>query len=301
MIAMHPHTGHAGLVVSSKNHAPITSLDKSFLMTKLAEHGYLVLRDFEVGIEGFSRLVRQSSARISLDPARSFNGDTAQKVDAGTAPVGLHCENGNSPFWPDLCWFYCEREPEQGSQTTICDGMAVYEAMSDGDRAAFAAQDIEYSRRVDETKWKTYVLHALADHPAAPHSIADVTVAHLQALAEGSEGTTIVLNSDNSIHYRFRTAAIRKSTLAATPRPSFANSIFGPSYNYETPRIAFADGSDIPAETLAGLAEVCEAHTHEVGWKTGDVVMIDNTRVMHGRREIQDTRRVIYNALSYSA
>jgi hypothetical protein len=31
-----------------------------------------------------------------------------------------------------------------------------------------------------------------------------------------------------------------------------------------------------------------------------DVVLIDNTRVMHGRRRIEDPVREIYNALSYA-
>lgn len=299
MLNVVPHTKHAGGIVAVNEPIEITSVGRDVLIDQLAQHGYLVLRGFATNINAFSRLVRQTSGRISLDPARSFSGGTAQKVDAGTGPVGLHCENGNSPFWPELCWFYCEREPSLGSQTTICDGYLVYDNLNPEARDAFAAQDIVYSRRVPEDLWKTYALHALAGQEDGPKHLDQVTIEHLWNLMSAKEGSNITLNEDRSIHYRFRTPAVRQSAISGAARLAFANSIFGPSYNYETPVISFADGTPIPVDLLAEVDAVCDRHTHEVGWHTGDVVLIDNTRVMHGRRRIEDTGRVIYNALSY--
>ncbi|WP_297479073.1 TauD/TfdA family dioxygenase [Ferrovum sp.] len=302
MLSVVPHTKRSGGIVTTSEPTEITAVGCDFLLDLLAQHGYVLLRGFTTNIDGFSRLVRQTSGRISLDPARRFNGDTAQKVDAGTDPVGLHCENGNSPFWPELCWFYCECEPRIGSQTTVCDGYLVYDDLRPEARAAFAGQDIVYSRNVSETMWKAYALHALADQEDGPTQLEQITVAHLQGLmAASGEGSSVALNEDNSIYYRFRTPAIRQSAISGDTRLAFANSIFGPSYNYETPVITFADGTPIPTDLLAEVDAVCDRHTHEVGWHTGDVVLIDNTRAMHGRRHIEDTGRIIYNALSYRA
>jgi hypothetical protein len=82
-------------------------------------------------------------------------------------------------------------------------------------------------------------------------------------------------------------------------RIAWANSIFGPSYNYETPRITFGDGREIPADLLDEMRGLTDELTRDIEWKNGDVVMIDNTRVMHGRRAITDPDRTIFNALSY--
>jgi hypothetical protein len=68
--------------------------------------------------------------------------------------------------------------------------------------------------------------------------------------------------------------------------PAFANTILGPSYNYQKPKFSFADGSMISEELIAELAGLCEQHTQEIEWKNGDVAIIDNKRFMHGRREI---------------
>ncbi len=296
-----PHTKRSGGIIATNEFVEITSVGRDFLIDLLAKYGYLVLRGFDTDINTFSRLVRQTSGRISLDPARRFNGDTAQKVDAGTGPVGLHCENGNSPFWPEFCWFYCEREPLIGSQTTVCDGYLVYDDLSPEACAAFIGQDIVYSRRVSENLWKTYALQALSDLDDGPKQLDQVTIEHLRKLMSVADSGSITLNEDGSIHYCFRTPAVRQSAISGDIRLAFANSIFGPSYNYETPVISFADGNPIPAELLAEVGIVCDRHTHNVGWHTGDVVLIDNTRVMHGRRRIEDTGRVIYNALSYRA
>ncbi|CAB3746818.1 TauD/TfdA family dioxygenase [Paraburkholderia humisilvae] len=292
------HAGGSGLVVESLNHAELARLAPAYLLGQLAEHGYLVLRGFQHGIDAFSRLVRATSTTISLDPARRFDGDTAQKVDAGYDRVGLHCENGNSPFWPDLCWFYCQTAPARGSQTTVCDGKAVYRQMTAAQKAAFDAQDIVYARRVDEQRWKTYAFHALASQGQHLACTKDATFGHLLSLTQGRTGTRLTLNDDGSVRYRFQVPAVRASHINPHLTHNFANSLFGPSNHYEKPEITFANGGAIPQALLVELEALCERFTAEIGWQTGDVVLIDNTRVMHGRRAIEDKARSIFNALS---
>jgi hypothetical protein len=96
--------GHgAGRLIESRGQ-PLSLLDKDFVMKRLAHAGHLLLRGFPTGVDAFSALVRALSVRVTLDPARRFGGhDTvAQQVDAGFDAVGLHCENANSPFVPQL-------------------------------------------------------------------------------------------------------------------------------------------------------------------------------------------------------
>jgi alpha-ketoglutarate-dependent taurine dioxygenase len=271
----------------------LAGVDRRRLLSLLAAEGVLLLRGFEVSPEGFAQLVRRVSSRVTLDPAREFRGDVAQKVDAGHAAVGLHCENGNTPFQPDLCWFHCERAADRGSQTTVCDGYAVWDALSAGARAAFSRQPIRYLRRVEAQRWRRFVSHARGGQPAPEQ----VTVADLRALAAGRADLHIEPNADGSIVYSFVTGAVHPTLFGS--RPAFANSILGPSYNYEAPVISFADGTPLSADLLAEVRQVTERLTEDIDWQDGDVVLIDNTRVMHGRRRIEDPRRSIFNALSF--
>lgn len=285
----------SGVLVQAAPGATLADLDPAEVVKLLATAGFVVFRGFEPDLESFSAFVHAHSSRITLDPARSFHGgDVAQKVDAGTAAVGLHIENGNSPFAPDLTWFFCEKAASSGSQTTVCDGYRVWDAFSEDARSAFS-QEIVYSRRVDEPKWKAFVRHHLGDDKPAD----EVTVEDMRALATGSGKTTIELLEDRGIRYDFQIPAAH-ATLFGT-RLSFANSILGPSYNYEKPRITFADGSELSTQLMIEVQELTDKLTEDLDWRDGDVALIDNTRVMHGRREILDTNRTIYNAQSYLA
>lgn len=289
-----PYGTGSGKLVVNRGDQRLTDLAPEWTVPLLAETGFLLFRGFQPDLAAFSEFVKAHSAKVTLDPARTFHGgDVAQKVDAGTAAVGLHLENGNSPFSPDLTWFFCEKAASRGSQTTVCDGVRVWERTSESAKDRFLAQDIVYSRRVEEAKWKQFVFH----HLGGAKPLADITVDDILTQANDRDSTTIEANADGSITYSYRVPAVHP-TLFDT-RLSWANSIFGPSFNYETPRITFADGEELSAELLDEMRSVTEAVTQNLDWVDGDVALIDNTRVMHGRRAIEDTNRTIYNALSY--
>lgn len=63
--------------------------------------------------------------------------------------------------------------------------------------------------------------------------------------------------------------------------------------------MSFTDGGELDSDILAQTKEVTDAVTEDISWQDGDIVLIDNTRVMHGRRQIVDSRRSIFNAQSF--
>lgn len=294
-----PHGGGRGAVMVDHAGRSLCELDPRAIIAALAQSGYILFSGFRVDLAAFSRFVLAHSSRVTLDPARNFHGGAvAQRVDAGRAAMGLHLENGNSPFRPDLTWFFCEKAASEGSQTTVCDGCEVWQRASASAKRQFEGQEIAYRRMVEEDKWKTFVYHYLA---ATRPSITmdEIEIGDLLALVEGDPATTITPRPDGSIIYLFRTLAVHRTLFG--DRVAWANSIFGPSYHYEAPRITFGDGRDIPAGLLEEMRALTDELTQDIQWRNGDVVLIDNTRVMHGRRAIEDPARTIFNALSYLA
>lgn len=286
-------TGNGRIILGDAG-ARLDQLDPGEIVELLRTAGFLLFRGFDTSIERFNGFVTRMSSLVVADPAREFFGEAAQKVDAGMQAVGLHLENGNSPFRPDLTWFFCQKAASSGSQTTVCDGYRVWEGLSDEARDAFTAQDIVYARNVGERAWKGLALHLLAGRK----SYAEVTLDDLRAFIREPERTQVRDNGDGSVFYAHREPAVRNPTLLGD-RPAWANSIFGPSYNYERPVITFADGSEISPALLDEADRVTRNMTEDIDWRDGDVVIIDNTRVMHGRREILDPQRTIFNAQSY--
>lgn len=286
------HGRFDGLALEAKPGAHLDDLGHGSLVPPLSQAGYLVLEGFEGNLDAFTRLVRRCSARTSLDPARSLDG-AAQKVDAGTAAVGLHCENGNSPFQPTLCWFYCVRAARSGSETTVCDGVAAWRRLSPDARACFGACSLRYSRHVPERLWRRMAFIGMGQ--SIP--LEQITLAHLRSLVDLKDATELREDRDGTLFYEVRRPAAARCQFGG--ELAFANSLSGPSYNYESPEISFDDGSAIGDWLLQEVKEATAATTDEVQWRDGMVVLIDNTRVMHGRRAIVDTDRTIFNALSY--
>ncbi len=275
--------------------ADVTLLDTaSVLLDDLREAGHVLLRGFKPSLEDFNALVQKCSAKVTLDPARQFHGDVAQLVDSGKDAIGLHIENGATPYPPDLLWFHCVTAAQSGSQTTVCDGRRVWDRMDEPTRRLFFDNPVVFSRSVGEEQWRQFTAFSLGNGRRP----ADVTLDDLRGLA--AQGSTTITPAENgAVHYSFETRAARPSKWSDAP--VWANSIFGPSYNYETPVIHFADGREIPRDVLDEMARITEEVTEEIAWQDGDVVLIDNSRVMHGRRPITDSRRTIVNAQSFAA
>jgi hypothetical protein len=253
----------------------------------LEQDGWTILRGFEVDMAAFSALIAQMCRTITFDPAREQAEANTQKVDAGLGPIGLHIENGNTPVCPDIVAFYSARAAFEGSQTTICDGREVV-ARFDPDRRRRWSQPVSVRRRLPEALWKRYLAN---EHPAISRP-EEVTEAHVLQFQAAIPNQSFTLNPDGSLDYELRIAPVRPSALSGGE--GFANAILGPSHNYEPPTYAFSDGELVEADEIEAIRAIAETCTHEINWQDGDVALLDNTRIMHGRRAIRDACRTLF-------
>lgn len=253
----------------------------------LARDGWAILRGFDVDMQSFSDLVAWLCAKITFDPAREYTADNTQKVDAGLGPIGLHIENGNTPKCPDVVAFFARRAAFEGSQTTICDGVQVYQAFDDRLKQRWS-QKMTVTRTLPEVLWKRYLAN---EHPALT-SPDQVRFEHVLQFKAAIPNQDFVLNDDGSLVYSLTLDPVRKSNLAAVT--GFANAVLGPSHNYQPPRYTFADGSEVTPDEIEALRAIAEPFTTEINWQDGDVAVLDNTRILHGRRAIKDPTRELY-------
>lgn len=244
----------------------------------LREKGWILLRHQDYDVQRFSELMTALCQKLTYDPARENITQQSQKVDAGTQAVGLHIENGTTPLPPDIIAFFSEVSASQGSQTTVCDGHAVYNSLSEPLKQKFATP-MTISRYLPKQIWQKYVATALNIAEADT-----VTWEDLNKFIQMIPGQAISPAHEGGVEYHLQMNMIRHDNLKGVP--AFANTILGPSYNYQKPKFSFADGREISQELIAELAQLCEQHTQEIDWQDSDVAIIDNKRLMHGRREI---------------
>lgn len=254
----------------------------------LTRDGWTLLRGFHPDMDGFGDLVGRLCSRVTFDPARSHTTDKTQMVDAGLGPIGLHIENGNTPRCPDIVCFFAERAAFEGSQTTICDGVAVWNGFDDARKARWS-QKMTVERVLPEALWKRYLAN---EHPALSDP-SQVTMEHVLQFQQAVPGQAFELHDDGSLTYRLTVDPVRGSAFGGDAL-GFANAVLGPSHNYQPPRYRLADGSEVDRDEIEEIREIAETCTHEINWQDGDIAILDNTRVMHGRRAIADANRNLF-------
>lgn len=259
----------------------------SIVKSHLDSDGWALLRGFEMDITRFSAITAHLCKTITFDPARENTDEKTQKVDAGLGPIGLHIENGNTPICPDIVAFYSTKAAFEGSQTTICDGRAVFEAFSEAQKARWS-QRMMVTRTLPEVLWKRYLAN---EHPAISEP-EEVTQEHILQFKAAIPDQDFTLNADGSLEYRIKVSPVRPSSLSNGL--GFANAILGPSHNYEPPVYTLEDGSVVNDAEIEELREIAETCTVEINWQDGDVAVLDNTRIMHGRRAIKDQDRRLF-------
>lgn len=253
----------------------------------LNRDGWALLRGYDVDMAAFSALTAELCSTITFDPAREFSERNTQMVDAGLGPIGLHIENGNTPVCPDIVAFYSAKAAFEGSQTTICDGRDVLASMSEAQRARWS-QPMTVSRKLPELLWKRYLAN---EHPAISEP-EEVTEEHILQFKAAIPNQDFDMHEDGSLTYHITLNPVRPSALSGAA--GFANAVLGPSHNYEPPVYRLADGSLVSAEEIEELRELAEDSTTEINWQDGDIAVLDNTRIMHGRRAIKDQDRQLF-------
>lgn len=253
----------------------------------LERDGWTLLRGFETDIASFSDLTKALCRKITFDPAREYGDANTQKVDAGTGHIGLHIENGNTPVCPDIVAFFSPVAAFEGSQTTVCDGRAVYEAMDDSQKERWC-RPMTVERHLPEALWKRYLAN---EHPAISRP-EEVTSRHVEEFRAAIPNQDFDLLEDGGINYRLTVSPVRASALSGGF--GFANAVLGPSHNYAPPRYRLDGRDEVGPDEVETLRELAETFTHEINWQDGDIAVLDNTRVMHGRRAIVDTNRQLF-------
>ena len=103
--------------------------------------------------------------------------------------------------------------------------------------------------------------------------------------------TLLIIDDDESIEINYICSAIQQSSCGNYP--VFISSLL-PAKSMYADSVTFDDGSEIDDKIMCELNDIAEKITAEICWEKGDILMIDNTRVMHGRRAFVDDKRDIY-------
>ena len=273
------------------------------VMSVLDQVGAILFRGFpDGGDHGFDRCIEA----LDLKPftyAESLSNAVRKNrsprvFTANEAPpeleIFLHHEMAQTPLFPRYLFFYCERAALTGGATPLC--------RSDRLMTELQRQLPDFVRRCRELGVSyTHTMPAQADSGSGQgRSWLDTLSVNSRAAAEaklqqlGYTWTWLVGDD-----LRVTTPALPAIRQTSTGAEVFFNQLVAAFAGWQDPRnsatssVCFGDGSSMPAPALKQMVAIAYQQVYDHLWQVGDVILIDNLRVMHGRRPFSGARTVL--------
>jgi len=264
----------------------LQTMEREVVIECLKRFGGVLFRSFSIGLEGFHAFVQSYSKERIKYPAAN-RGDVSSEYRVQTAPglgaLRLHSELSHSPFRPDLCWFYCVKKPSLGGETLFCDGSLLVARLSKKTVAFLESRMLRYTKSIPLPAWK---------------QLAGVfTSQEIQEFLNVDPRAQCFDIRTNEVRQDFITPILHFSKFM--DRRVFANNILyyfrmGRPLRYPT----LDDGSLLPESLISEIDESARKCTYQLHWHDNDLLMLDNTRFMHGRRKLIDPDRVLWTQFS---
>ncbi|MGV0102205.1 TauD/TfdA-like domain-containing protein [Nostoc sp. DSM 114160] len=268
--------------INNLDNVSILELDKEEIISLFKANGILLFRGFDVDVDIFKKFTNLLSTDFINYASGAFsrrviNGDeTLLSVNDFKSEIKLHGEMYYQQNIPLMLWFFCANPPLKDGETTVCDGRQFFNEMSSSTKELFRQKKLKFNVRMSQEDWqKKYQTDDL--NP-------------LEEMCQ-KNNTHLTINDDRSILLEYISPAIIPSRCGKYQ--VFINSLL-PTKQLNPKILNLEDDSEIPEEVISELNEIAEKITTEISWQKSDILMIDNTRVLHGRRSFADDQRDIY-------
>jgi alpha-ketoglutarate-dependent taurine dioxygenase len=269
----------------------------------LVDHGGVLFRGYEVaGSEGFRAFARAfGHPLVSYDFGSTPRTRVSDGVYSSTEypahqQIPLHNEQSYTRDWPMKIWFHCQLAAALGGETPIADSRKVYRRVDAGIRERFCARGLLYVRnygngldlpwqRVFDTNDPGAVEAYCAAHGIAhewtrdgelrTRQIAQATMRHPYS------HEMVWFNQAHLFHPSALEPAVREALLEVVDHDELPRNVY------------YGDGNPIEDGVLDEIRGVYAELQVVFPWQSGDVLMLDNMLVAHGRTAFTGDRKVI--------
>jgi len=251
---------------------------------------------------------------VSLFPLNNFPYDqslsnalrlnkTERVFTANEAPahldIVLHHEMAQTTFFPDWLFFSCALKAEAGGATPVCRSDLVYQDLLQH-RPRFIHQCEEqgfYYRQ----KFAFESDQTSAQGRSWPHLLELNQALDLPALQTAAQEKLTQLGYRWQWHNRVLeiiSPVLPGIRRAKNQQKVFFNQLLAAytSWNNDLNSgvlsVFYGHGQSIDEHDIKALQDVCQKHTQDIRWEVGDVAILDNHMVMHGRRAYTGKRQV---------
>jgi alpha-ketoglutarate-dependent taurine dioxygenase len=270
----------------------------------LREHGVVLLRGLSgINADSFEAVASSLSTRLYGD-----YGDLPHERDTGhvykstpypaSESILFHHESSHMPQWPRRQFFCCIEAASSGGATPIVDGRKVYSALPENMRGHFASAGIRYVRNF--TRWLDVSWQDMfgTDNAAEVEARCGAQGVSCEWLAENTLRTqqwapAVVRHPETGEMVFFNQLLLHHTAcLDKSVRETMAE-LFGEDEMAFPRSASFGDGSPIPDTTVELINDLYKSLAHRFRWERGDVLVLDNMLVAHGRDPFRGSRKIL--------
>ena len=281
-----------GCVIEANGNKSLADIDRNEIVKIFENKGIILFKNFNIVKDQIVKFTDLFTLQYANDANRReirFENPKLHNVDPGKMEMPLHSEASYSPSWPEIVWFYCRLAPKKSGQTTVCDGRSIYKNLSQKTKNFFLSNQIVYKLKIPYERKK--------------NNQSDIEEIKLKPWYIENPGVTdcFIDFKNKEIHLKQKRYAVvetRKSN-----KVSFSNHL--QIILDRDPQVlgwSLEDGSKIPDDIMSEVKKVSDRLTININWNDNELCMIDNKRMMHGRRAIlENEKRDILNIQSLRA
>jgi len=274
------------------------------LAGELHRDGAVLLRGFAVaGAAAFRDAVRVFAPLVDYAGGDSPRSVVTDKVYTSTSyppalPIALHNEMSYSRDYPALIAFYCEVAPEVDGETPLADCRAVLRALPAELVARFRARRLRYVQNLhggvglgkswrdtfetdDQAQIEALLRARGAEFEWRPEGALRVAETVDPIVTHVPSGAEVFFSQAHLWHV----SSLDPKTRAALLRIKREDDLYH--------ACTYGDGSPIDEADLDATRAAFDAASFTFPWRAGDVLLVDNVLVAHGRRPFRGERRIL--------